>query len=265
MEALSQGEYKQDMRNYVTADDTSKYDNQAEGCVRLDITHSNLVQRWHAIMFFRDMTILEVKEKLYRHGGTGAACQELYLRRGYDTIFLMDMNKTLRDYGVDNDMEIHIKDTDPTSLSRAGGLEDVSQVEKYVMKDEDYERRENTVRRLKKLEAQAKWKADKAREGRPETPRNVRELFPIGARCEVSPGARRGEVAYVGTVESLMGTWIGIRLDEPLGNNDGKGFSGHVYFECRPKYGSFSRAENVTVGDFPELDPFAFLEEGDEI
>jgi len=265
METMTVGEMKDSMHDYVTAGDATKYDYQAEECVRLDITHSNLKQRWHVINFFRDMTILEVKEKLYRHGGTGASCQELYLRRGYDTIFMMDNDKTLRDYGAENEMEIHIKDTDPTSLSRGGGLEDTSLVEKYNMTDSDYERRENTVRRLKKQEAQRRWKADKQKDGRPETPRNVTELFPIGARCEVSPGARRGEVAYVGSVDSLMGTWIGVRLDEPQGNNDGKGFSGHVYFECREKYGVFSRSQNVTVGDFPELDPFAFLEEGDEI
>lgn len=256
------------MKDFVTAKDESKYDFQAEGCVRLDVAHSNLEQRWHALNFFKEMTIFEVKEKLYRHGGTGAASQELYLRRGYDTIFLMDDNKTLWDYNVDNDMELFIKDTDMFSLSRNGGLEDVSQAVKFELTEEEYDRRENTVRAHRRKEAAQKMQwtnTDQKKEARPETPRNVKELFPIGARCEVNPGARRGEVAYVGSVEALTGTWIGLRLDEPQGKNDGKGKSGHVYFECRPNYGSFSRCEYVTVGDFPPLDPFAFLDEGDEI
>lgn len=41
---------------------------------------------------------------------------------------------------------IHVIDTDPTSLSAGGWLEDVSKVEKYVMSDEDYARRENSYR-----------------------------------------------------------------------------------------------------------------------
>jgi tubulin-folding cofactor B len=35
---------------------------------------------------------------------------------------------------------------DPFSISRNGGLEDVSLVQKYVMSDEDYDRREGTLR-----------------------------------------------------------------------------------------------------------------------
>lgn len=179
---------------------------------------------------------------------------------------MYDQNKTLRDYGAENDMEIHIKDTDVYSLSRNGGLEDVSQVKKYVMTEEDYDKRENTVRQqIKKDVAQKTWKTSTKPEDRPATPTNIRELFPLKARCEVNPGGRRGEVAYVGKVDALSGTWVGVRLDEPQGLNEGKGKNGEVYFECRPKYGVFSRFENVTVGDFPETDPFGFLDEGDEL
>jgi hypothetical protein len=45
-----------------------------------------------------------------------------------DTIFMYDDNKTLGEFGADNDMEIFIKDTDPYSMAKNGGLEDVSQV-----------------------------------------------------------------------------------------------------------------------------------------
>lgn len=41
---------------------------------------------------------------------------------------------------------LHIIDTDPTSLSANGWLEDTSKVEKYVMSEEDYAKRDNTYR-----------------------------------------------------------------------------------------------------------------------
>merc|ERR1712137_125814 len=94
-----------------------------------------------------------VKEKLYRHGGTSVAFQELYLRRAPgDTIFMADDTKTLKYYGAKNGMEIHIKDLDPHSISKHGGLEDVSQVEKYVMPDEEYDKLKNSVRAQKRAE-----------------------------------------------------------------------------------------------------------------
>ena len=37
-------------------------------------------------------------------------------------------------------------DDDPFSLSRAGGLEDTSKVAKYRMSEEDYDKREGTLR-----------------------------------------------------------------------------------------------------------------------
>jgi len=265
------------LRDYVTAGDETRYDNMAAGGLRLDVTHSNLVQRWHDIMFHDDMTINQVKEKLYRHGGTSVAYQELYLRRAPgDTVFLYEDNKTLASYGARNGMELHIKDLDPHSISAHGGLEDVSQVEKYVMADEEYDKMKNTVRAIKReREAQARAEAARRQEAGEElgqelggyggdaaapyemTPEEVEAAFPIDGRCEVDPGARRGTVCYAGPIINKKGMFIGIRLDEPQGNNDGTK-DGKRYFECPgAKYGVFAKPENVRVGDYPELDPFA--------
>ena len=43
-------------------------------------------------------------------------------------------------------MRLHVIDTDPMSVSANGWLEDLSKVEKYVMSDEAYEKREGTYR-----------------------------------------------------------------------------------------------------------------------
>ena len=44
---------------------------------------------------------------------------------------------------------IHVVDTDASSKSAAGWLEDTSKVQKYVMSDEDYAKRENTYKQYK--------------------------------------------------------------------------------------------------------------------
>ena len=45
--------------------------------------------------------------------------------------------------------QLHIEDVNPHSMSANGWLEDTSKVQKYVMSDEDYAKRENTYKRHK--------------------------------------------------------------------------------------------------------------------
>jgi len=167
------------------------------------------------------------------------------------------------------------------SLAAGGGLENINLVEKYKMTDEAYDSREKTLRNHVRQEREKnpnfrlfnkKGAAGAGEEGsqaaaeveRPKTPEDVHVKYGVGKRCECNPGGRRGTIKFVGPVKGAPGTWIGVELDEPQGMNDGSK-DGERYFECRrDKYGCFSRAENVNVGDFPELDPFAFLEEEEE-
>ena len=62
------------------------------------------------------------------------------------TIELSNDEAKLGYYSPSDGMRLHVIDTDPTSLSANGWLEDVSKVEKYVMSDEAYEKREGTYR-----------------------------------------------------------------------------------------------------------------------
>jgi tubulin-folding cofactor B len=88
----------------------------------------------------------------------------------------------------------------------------------------------------------------------------------VGKRCRVGgEDEKRGEVMYVGEVEQIpdsAGKWIGIKLDEPVGKNDGS-LGGKRYWgkDGDPKHGVFVRPERVEVGDWPVLDDLEDIEE----
>jgi tubulin-folding cofactor B len=86
----------------------------------------------------------------------------------------------------------------------------------------------------------------------------------VGKRCRVGgDDSRRGVVMYVGEVPEIpggLGAWVGVRLDEPVGKNDGsvggKRYWGEEGPESGPKFGVFVRPERVEVGEFPVVDEF---------
>ena len=127
---------------------------------------------------------------------------------------LADNSKKLGYYSPMNGMTLHVFDTDPHSMSRHGGFEDVSLVEKYRMSDEMYEAREGTLRQWKKeqqaLDPNFKYKhktlfgldddATPETDGVefvPPTEESVKDMK-VGDRCQVKPGDRRGEVMWLG-------------------------------------------------------------------
>ena len=90
----------------------------------------------------------------------------------------------------------------------------------------------------------------------------------VGSRCQVEPGRRRGTIRHVGEIPELGhgGYWIGIQLDEPVGQNDGH-VQDKVYIPNLPpgsRYGLFVRPHKVQVGDFPERDLLDDSDDDDE-
>lgn len=259
------------LREYVTAGDQNRYDNLPDGFVRIDVTHSNLSQRWHDILVYSRCTIVDLKEKLFKKNGTMIDSMELFIRNGTlgGTVYMSDDAKTFQYYGACNGCEVHIRDTDPYSVSANGALENLDLVPKYVMPDDVYDKLPNTVRsqiraeRAKNPEIKIPIPGPRiyapSDEDKPATPVNAKDYFQVGSRCEVQPGGRRGEVKYCGSIAGLKGTWIGVDLDEPLGQNSGFGPDGVEYFKCKGEnYGCFVKHYNIQVGkEFVERDPFA--------
>jgi tubulin-folding cofactor B len=70
---------------------------------------------------------------------------------------------------------------------------------------------------------------------------------------------------YVGDVEEIpggSGAWVGVKLDEPVGRNDGS-LKGKRYWgkEGDAKFGVFVRPERVEVGEWPVIDDLEDMEE----
>ncbi|KAL4452171.1 hypothetical protein ABPG75_007833 [Micractinium tetrahymenae] len=275
------------LREYVLADTGAQ--NQAESTVRLLVSHSNLQAKFMDIRLDLHMSVDAVKRKLCFHCGTPPSAQVLQLKdeRRRLAAVLDDDSRKLGYYSPRDGWTLHIIDTDPTSLSANGWLEDVSKVEKYVMSDEAYAARDNTYRKYKeaRLAADPSWTlakemaARKAAAGGAPQPGPAAALqapaddstgaeeataVEVGARCEVE-GGRRGVVQYVGRVESLpLGWWVGVQYDEPVGKNDGS-VKGRRYFECPQNYGGFVRPNLVCTGDFPPFDEELGFSSGDEL
>jgi tubulin-specific chaperone B len=124
-------------------------------------------------------------------------------------------------YSVESGMEIHVIDSDPFSLSRGGGLTDVSLIEKYRMSEEAYNQRKGTLREFIK-EQKAKDPNYKLKPSASAAAANASETvlltnvgiesiagMKIGDRCEVMPGKRRGVIQYLGEVPEIKeGYWV---------------------------------------------------------
>lgn len=236
------------MRAYVTGADHLMFTQLADGTVQVNVTHSNLKQYVMELRLDLSSPISEVKRKLYTHNGTPLEHMVLQLKDASGAViaYMTDDDRPLGYYSVENGMEIHVTDTDPFSIAKDGGLDDVSRIAKYRMSDEDYDRRGNTIRAYKKKmlaenphfklsldpakrAAAAAAGAASGGDGTDATGKGPDAYeadecvagITLGARCSIAPGDRRGVVAFIGKVAALpAGYWVGIALDEPLARGE---------------------------------------------
>ena len=131
------------LRSFVTAMDGQEYTNVPAGIVCLLITHSNLKLQMLDIRLDLHSTIGELRHKVYQHTGTKPDAMELLVLRSDGSVYsrLDNDERMLGFYSVENGMRLHVVDKDPFSLSKGGGLEDISLVKKYEISDKDYDKR----------------------------------------------------------------------------------------------------------------------------
>ncbi|CAN8076331.1 unnamed protein product [Agarophyton chilense] len=253
-----------EVRDYVLRE--TKGVARSQDTVLLNVHHSNLKQtRLAEIRFNRHTSVAHVKQRLYLHTGTSAASMQLFLCAdgGQLKRKLLDDTVTLADVAAVTGDSLLIVDDDPFSVSANGAIEDVSLVKKYEMSDQVYDNKQNTYRKFKQRmrEKKPNWSmSTELRKKQPQFALDYADSQPsicVADRVLVSPGAKRGQVRFVGNALQGLpdGWWIGVCYDEPLGKNDGM-VKGVRYFECDPNYGALVRPSAVQVGDFPPLDDF---------
>ncbi|GAA5977632.1 hypothetical protein JCM11641_006881 [Rhodosporidiobolus odoratus] len=235
------------------------------------------------------LTIASLKAKLEPITGIPYSTQLLSLRRtrvgaghsgsvGVDGELLTPLDddaRTLEDYGVREYMTIRVESSDPHAQGLGGQSTDDSQVEKFELTQAEYESRRDTVLAYKQRHHLGRFAPSPSSpsssnpSSAPAPPSQLPSTLLPGARCQVSLSdilVRRGAVRFVGSTEfgaSDESIWVGVEWDEPVGKGDGA-VDGKRYFQTPPLRASFVRPDKVTVGDFPELDPFAEEELEDE-
>lgn len=150
---------------------------------------------------------------------------------------------------------------------------DASAIPKYEMPAEEYATKTDSVLAWKKAHKLGRFdpqapSLEEAKLATYDTEIKNRGIE-VGKRCRVGgEDAKRGEVMYVGDVEEIRGgagKWVAIKLDEPVGRNDGS-LNGKRYWGKDGeagglKHGVFVRPERVEIGDFPVLDDLEDMEE----
>ncbi|OHF00407.1 CAP-Gly domain-containing protein [Colletotrichum orchidophilum] len=164
--------------------------------------------------------------------------------------------------------ELYVVDTRPAGARP--NFTDTSGVEKYVMPEEEYAKKSDSVLAWKKAQKLGRFDPDAPSHEQAKIDALQQEIeqkgIQVGKRCRVGgEDSRRGTVRYVGDVKEIpggLGPWIGVHLDEPVGKNDGS-IAGTRYWgeESALKHGVFVRPERVESGDWPVLDDLEDMEE----
>lgn len=227
--------------------------------IKINATHSHTKTVLAELRFHESSLLCVVKDTLSKKFGTLPEYMKLKLIKQSGEEFPLsqyDEEKTLKELGIEDYDTIHVTDLNPNGILVQNDIDDLSTVKKYEISEEDYNKRPDNVKKFKqKLMSDPNYKKMVMETQGPSFEEEAKEI-PVGSRCLLGDGVRRGEVKYVGKVKDLgFGYFVGIALDEPMGDCNGT-FKGKKYFECGEHFGVFVRPNYIKVGDFPPVDEF---------
>lgn len=167
--------------------------------------------------FEKSITILTLKEKLEAITGIAASSMSLVLYNSMKQSIPLENSKMLGYYSpVDYDTLI----VNCTSKEKFVNYNDLSNVEKFELSQQEYEERRDSVLEYKKKHKIGRFSETKNVKDF-STEEKLMENIKVGDRCITTDDIKKGTVMFIGTVEFKEGPWVGIGLDEPLGKHDG--------------------------------------------
>jgi len=240
---------------------------------RVEVTVTSPTQGFTSLQKLdRSLTIADLKCKLELVVGIPPVNMKLsvYDVKNSYAFDLSDDSKMLGAYAVEENYRIHVASTSPVGNGGIAGITDfldTSKVEKFEMSEEAYDQMKGSVRDFKRKMKMGRFNEEEMKQQAETKERQQKEYklmqekclesVKIGDRCETrvpKQPSRRGEVMFIGEASFKPDIiWVGIKLDEPYGKNDGE-VQGKRYFTCPPNYGSMVKIEFVQTGDFPPLD-----------
>ncbi|KAL1876914.1 hypothetical protein VTK73DRAFT_8991 [Phialemonium thermophilum] len=217
-------------------------------------------------------TITQLKAKLEPITGIPPSSQRISLKTsasGTVPIEAADEDSTrLSSFPLSPYAELHVSDTRPPGARP--NFTDASGVEKFVLPQEEYEKKADSVLAWKKAQKLGRFDPNAPSHEQAKIAAFAKEVeargIAVGKRCRIGgDDSKRGEIKYVGEVKEIpggLGPWVGVQLDEPVGKNDGS-IGGTRYWgqPSELRHGVFVRPERVEVGDWPVLNDLEDLEE----
>ncbi|KAK4240287.1 CAP Gly-rich domain-containing protein [Achaetomium macrosporum] len=216
-------------------------------------------------------SISHLKAKLEPVTGIPPSCQQIFLKTSSNDKIPVEAqdeeSARLAQFPLVPYAELVVVDTRP--VSARPNFSSTAGVEKYVLPEEEYEKKTDSVLAWKKAQKLGRFDPNAPSHEQAKIAAIAQEIeargIAVGKRCRVGQDdTRRGEIMYVGDVKEIpgLGAWVGIQLDEPVGKNDGS-VGGTRYWgeESEVKRGVFVRPERVEVGDFPVLNDLEDMEE----
>lgn len=238
--------------------------------LRLNVTGGVNTSFMNEHRFSKSLTLYELKNKLEMMMGVENKDMKLQVfSQDNKPLFHLDDvddQRMIGSFQLDDGMRLHV--TGKFVVDDIIG-DHIKATPKYEISEEDYDKLSDSVRNFLRRTKKGRFNPDfQKRQNELAAKRiveedNFKEKIKVGARCQVSnPNQlpRRGEVMYVGHPEFKPHLWIGVKLDEPFGKNDGQ-VDGVRYFKCELNYGIFVRPKFVECGDFPELELDELLDE----
>ncbi|KAG7811534.1 hypothetical protein KL921_001800 [Ogataea angusta] len=209
-------------------------------------------------------TIEFFKSRLELITGVSTLDQKIWIYKSADAAEREEMtavgSQTLSAYNIRPHTRIHVDDTNAKSVLReleAEFSDDTGQ--HYVMADEKYKQRRESVLKWKKENCYGEF--DPHFQTR--NPLSAQEIenetrfLKVGQSCEVLNGntSKSGVIKFVGKIDEIDNgrcIWVGVGLDLPLGKNDGS-LKGKRYFDCEKNHGCFVKPSKIRLTHFDPM------------